>query len=614
MSYHFAPVRPTPTKTRIYNELKSIPLARAFLNWAQYLQISSKDLGVVQFNPNMWFDSQWLFIEPIFLHPEIHFFVYLKGRQEGITTVGLSFDLFYHFKIDNLLGALVSADYKISDQMRVNLRDMYSHLPRQARQTKKQDNALFYSFRNGSTLKYLFLTGRQGKKGNMGRSGAHNYAHFTEVASFPNLEDYNAFTATLSHEFPQRLYVYEYTANGYNIGHEIWETAKKSDTQIATFLAWWTKETYRLEDPGKYGYNPVGWEKENIDLVKKLYGHEIDIHQLAWWRKHKEEEVSDLGMMPKEDVMLQEYPFTEFDAFRLSGKSFFQPRMLQEQEENPIPPIKCLQPIIRPSKPEETRFEETPAGSIKIWEDFESEAQYILGADPSYGANPDSDNAVIEIYKAHKDRLIQVLEYCDNIVDTFHFSWIYLSLAGMWSAPQILEVNGPGRAVLQHLDLYKRWIREHDKDIDRKMTIFDYAKKLKAEYLWRRPDSLGTGYSRQWLTSPTTREYLLYQFQSAYHNHEIVVRSGQLVKEMEYFTKVGAKLEAEPGKNDDRVLASAMVCEFWSKYFRARLETFDEYEAKKKRTQEEKKIYDTPEAAFMQNFVRDIISGSIARR
>jgi hypothetical protein len=314
-------------------------------------------------------------------------------------------------------------------------------------------------------------------------------------------------------------------------------------------------------------------------------------------------------------VALQEYPFTEHDAFRLSGKSFFNARQLQDQEENPTKPIRCWQPQLT-NKPEETRFFETPAGNIKIWEEFEPRAQYILGADPSYGANPDSDNAVIEIYKAHQDRMIQVLEYCDNIVDTYHFTWILISLAGIWGAPQIIEVNGPGRAVLQQMDMFRTWIKDHDKEIDKKYTVYDYAKRLKAEYMWHRPDSLGTGYARHWLTTPDHKEQLMFQFQSAFHNKEIIVRSSMLVKEMERVTKMpGGDIRAESTKdtagrqiNDDRVIASALVCEFWTKFFRRRLMTYEEYEEQKNKEKEEKSIYDNPSAAFMQDFIRNIIS------
>lgn len=309
-------------------------------------------------------------------------------------------------------------------------------------------------------------------------------------------------------------------------------------------------------------------------------------------------------MLSKEDVALQELPFTEHDAFRLSGQSFFHQRTLQKYEENFMLPIKCLQPWIK-NKPEETIFTENSSGKILIWENYEPMGTYILGGDPSFGANPESDNGVITIYKAFKDKIVQVLEYADNLIDTFHFTWILISLAGMYSSPQIIEVNGPGRTVMSLIDMYKKWINTNK--ITDKMTVYEYAKKLKQEYMYHRPDTLGTGYCRQWLTTGQTKEPLMFQFQSAFHNGEVIVRSRQLIKEMEFVTKDGESIHAIEGKNDDRVIASALATEFWMKFFRTRLMTFDEYEGKKGKMAEEKKVYDNPEQAFMQNFVRGII-------
>jgi hypothetical protein len=155
------------------------------------------------------------------------------------------------------------------------------------------------------------------------------------------------------------------------------------------------------------------------------------------------------------------------------------------------------------------------------------------------------------------------------------------------------------------IDMYKRWINTNK--VTDKMTVYEYAKRLKQEYMYHRPDSLGTGYCRQWLTTGSTKEPLMFQFQSAFHNGEVIVKSRQLIKEMEFVTKDGESIEAIEGKNDDRVIASALVTEFWMKRFRTNLMTFDEYEEKKGEMAKEKQIYEKPEQAFMQNFVRNII-------
>lgn len=608
--YAFNPQRPSPIKAAIWEKLKLIPLAASFLNWAQDLKINSKDLGTVPFSPNIWFDCQWMFLEAIFCNPNIYWFVFLKGRQQGISTIALAFDLFMSFKCRDLQGALVCADYKVAGEMREALETMYDNLPLTAKYQKKRSNADYISFMNKSRVKYLFTTAKASKKGNMGRSGATNYAHGTEVAFFANIEDFNAFTATLSDAYQWRRYIWESTANGYNHFYDIVEVAKESNTQKFIFLGWWAKETYRIDDPiefKKYGYPLQKWEQENVDIVKKLYNYEIDNHQIAWWRKQLAEQMNDRGGMSKEDMMLQEYPYTEFDAFRLSGKRFFQSNTLNKLQVGIPEPIKCLEPIFL-TKPEDTTLLEDIRGKIKIWEEYETGATYLLAADPAYGSSADSDNAVITIYKAFKDKLIQVVEYAHNETDVFHFTWLLLSLAGMYSACQIIEMNGPGKVVLQTIDMFKRWIIETKAESNKKLTVYDYAKRLKAEYIYRRVDSMSIGGARHWLTTASAKEHIMFQFQAAAQNEDIIIRSKHLIREMEYVAKNGSAIEATEGKKDDRVVASALACEFWMQSYRARLITFEEYEAtREKRKRDAQELQDNPRNAYSQHLVRKMM-------
>ncbi len=598
-TYKYNPAIPSVLKSQCWDYLKDKSLAIKFLTFCQTLKINSKDKGVIVFNPDTWFGSQWLWLKTLIegIEDDIHEFVYLKGRQEGITTVALAWDLFYSFYINDLQGTIVSSDWEVAGNLRRTLLDFYDSLPAPARYKKIVSNPALIQFSNKSAIEYFYTKSKQSKKGNMGTSTSHNYAHFTEVAYFTNVEDFNNFKATLTDEFIHRLYLYESTANGFNHYYDLWENAKDSPTKRAVFLGWWTKETYSLTDQRdilKYCYEPDKAELTQMSLVKSLYNIDISIEQLGWWRKRlKEDIINAIGGQSKEDVMLEKYPFTEFDAFRLSGKSFFNAKLLNA-EKDIWTPLKRFEPVFT-RKPEETVLSEHVGGKIKIWEEYEEGAVYILGADPAYGSAGDSDNAVIEIYKAFRDRLIQVVEYADNLVDPFHFTWLLLILQGMYNASSIIELNGPGKTILRQIDYFRQEVR--DTRYEPENPIAQYAKKMR-EYLYKRVDSMSNMGVRQWITTPSTKGDLLFQFQGAVENGSIVIKSFELAKEMETVTIKDGSIGAQSGHHDDRVLASAFVCEHWIKDFKARLMLESVYNDNKDKILEEKKALENPQVLY----------------
>ncbi len=582
-----------------------------FLKWCTHLKVISKDEGMMSFSPNTWYDGQLYVVHEIFTAPEsVRTFILLKARQLGISTLCCALDLYWSFRFPKLQGALVSADYEISAGMRDNLRTFYSNLPMGARMMKKRDNALMMSFNNGSRIRFLFTTAKKSKKGNMGRSGTANFGHFTEVAFFQNVDDLNSFMATLSDTHPNRLYIFESTANGFGLFSDMWDDAEDSLTKKRIFLGWWLKETYRLTpgpDLDKYSYPMSEPEKEMWQRVKKDYGYEVSMSQLAWWRKMCKEEMKDHGALSREDMMNQEYPWHHMEAFRSSGSHFFKWKNIDNMKEKSFDPIRRLEPVFR-KEMAQMELVDSYSGRIKLWEDFEPEAPlYILGADPTWAVNPRSDYGIITIYKCFKDRIEQVLEYSDKGIQIMPFTWLFLTLAGMWQAPQIYEITGPGMAMRDHIEMYRRWIRTNR--VDENMTIYDYAKKLKAEYLYSRPDSLSPAKTAfQWKTSGEQKERLLYGFQTAVNNDDVVIRSGELIQELGHFIKRDTgELEAEKG-HDDRVIASALVWHYWMINFRSRLMTRDEYLTNREKIAEEKrKRKENPIGTFMNHHLSKAI-------
>jgi hypothetical protein len=93
----------------------------------------------------------------------------------------------------------------------------------------------------------------------------------------------------LAEKNAERLYMFESTAQGFNMFHDMYKTAKRARTQRAIFCGWWRNEYYTV--PADSNIYKVYWdgkltgeEKEWHKDIKKLYGFEINSRQMAWWR------------------------------------------------------------------------------------------------------------------------------------------------------------------------------------------------------------------------------------------------------------------------------------------------------------------------------------------
>src|SRR5205814_426605 len=124
--------------------------------------------------------------------------------------------------------------------------------------------------------------------GTLGRSVGLALAHLSEVCSYDNDEGLVAFENSLSDINPDRLYIYESTARGFNTWHKMWERARKDPAHCTClFLGWWSKPSQAIAqyepDFELYGKAPpTDKELAKIKEVQEFYGHQITVEQLAW--------------------------------------------------------------------------------------------------------------------------------------------------------------------------------------------------------------------------------------------------------------------------------------------------------------------------------------------
>jgi len=549
-----------------------------YYKWAEHLRIVSKEKGLTPFSPDTWFRSQKYVIEQIFAeiekNSEVREFLILKGRQLGITTVLHSLDLFWIMGLKGIKLGFLCHSYEARPKLREIIRSMYLTLPKNMKVGCLVDNRELMHFANGSEIQFMHVSSRESARQTVARSQALTCLHATEAAFYsvndPNDEVLKSLMISLSKTNPARWCILESTANGFTSFYDRWREAKKNPSQKTIFVGWYMRDDYRIKKDNplfqEYGYPLTREEKSKIKLVKELYDYEVDMEQLAWFRK---EVVSSFA--GDLNYALQELPWWEDEAFRLSGYRFFSSEKLTElmKKKSVAHYFNIFANVDGIYVDKGTELDH----NLKIFEYPKENENYFIGADPSYGASSESDNAVISVWKGYQDKVIQVAEYSDNSLGVIEFAKLIIFFACFYKHSYVnIEVQGPGRMVIKEMDNMKR----NTYDIGEIVWNFDKGdiaiEQIKSnishirEYLYYRADSLNRSYVRHWQTTADTKEAVIGQFKSLFEMSILDVRSRDLVEEMSFFIRNGSRLGAESGKHDDRVIAAAIAVESWRRY------------------------------------------------
>jgi hypothetical protein len=235
---------------------------------------------------------------------------------------------------------------------------------------------------------------------------------------------------------------------------------------------------------------------------------------------------------------------------------------------------------VKEAKPERYRLyyngefiieKDSSAANLIIFEKPEQGGMYAVGVDPTMGANMDSDNAVIQVFRCYRDRIEQVAEFADNQVDPQALARYVLLLASIYnSAMIILEITGVGHSTLAEIDKLKKegWVPEVRNLPEELREVFNTNIRKSREYLYSRQDALRKSFVRHWKTTAETKVSLLGAFRGALTEGKIILRSRELVEEMTRVVKDGSVIEAQSGWHDDRVIAAALCWECYDKFLR----------------------------------------------
>ena len=530
---------------------------KQFYEFCSQLKIETKEHGLKRMDKLL--GTQTYVMDEITqgLEEDKHFFVILKGRQLGITTITLALDLYWHFIHAGLQGTLTTDTEENRDMFRSTLAMYMDGLPKEYKIPLIAHNRNQFSLRNRSRLFYQVAGLRA--KGSLGRGKAITYLHGTETSSWGDEEGLASLLASLAEQNPNRLYIFESTARGFNMFHDMYMTAKKARTQKAIFCGWWRNEFYSVD--AKSDIYRVYWdgkltpeEKEWTKDIKKLYNYEVNSRQMAWWRWKLLEGMND------EALMMQEFPPTEDYAFIQSGLGFFSTARCTDA-------VKIAKKIgcefyryTFGSNFQDTNVVKSTErlATLCIWEEPIDTAYYVIGADPAYGSSDWADRFCIQVYRCYSDGMEQVAEFATSEMNTYQFAWVIAHLAGAYKNSTLnLEVNGPGQAVINEMRNLRRQASAMGGATGK--SLMDVYGSM-TNYIWRRNDSLGgPSNSIGWLTTSSSKERMLNYFKDYFERGLLAVYSMDLLEEMKTIVRDGSHIEASGRNKDDRVMATGLA-------------------------------------------------------
>jgi hypothetical protein len=621
-----------------WSALKRDRVETAFYQYLKKCVVNSKDSGQISLGENLY-QGQIDVITAIFdaMENDIHKIFILKSRQLGISTIIRALTIFLLGIHKGLKGAIVFDTDNNRSESRAEVETMINDLP----ETLKfpgisSNNRAGLTLANDSKVLFMSAGVKKSKSsGTLGRSVGLTIAHCSELCSWDNDDGLEAFEQSLSEIHPDRLYIYESTARGFNRWNTMWEDARKDPMHCkCIFLGWWSKGTQSIQrddiDWSLYGEDPPD-DKERLRIkeVKERYEFDVTQEQLAWYRRKMDptrgqidSDASDAARYEQNTLRMQEQPWTEDEAFQQTGAVFFANKDLTDLTNNYA--SHKYKPYMFLAGEEFShmqihRADNPRSCELKVWEEPDPEGVYVFGVDPAYGENENNCNSAIQILRCYADGVDQVAEYAWPLQTTRHLAWTLAALLGWYGASPraecryILELNGPGTAVFNEIKALKFYI-ENATFIRRPLEdigLQDIFKNVKT-YIFSRPDSMGAGYNYHWLTNTRLKVTIMEQLRDIASNGKMRVRSHDLIKELRSIRREGDSIGADSSMRDDRAVAMALANYYWATKIRQGL-----VGARRTRAAEESRqrlsIVDQV-GLFQQNMLENFFSGKAAAR
>ena len=239
------------------------------------VEVDTKERGRCHVEP--W-PSQKLVIDAVAkgLNEGVHEFVVLKCRQVAITTVCSVIELFWALANPGVQGAIIADRTDNLERLRRIFAALLETLPDEWRSPEHklvQNNRTGMAFANRSVIDLLAAANNP----DLGASRALNMMHATECSLWRSLAGVESLKASLARQNPNRLYVWESVANGFNWFYNFVQQAKQDRHMRFIFVGFWSNPTYSIpkSDPDYKTYWDGSLSEEEITrarFCKQEYG------------------------------------------------------------------------------------------------------------------------------------------------------------------------------------------------------------------------------------------------------------------------------------------------------------------------------------------------------
>jgi hypothetical protein len=487
--------------------------------------------------------------------------VVLKCRQSGISTEAMLVNLYFLQMFDAFQLSFMVHDAKYFGEFRSRYTQTVATMKRKRPIIANNNTAI--RFANGSSILLYAVRTRNAETNVEGRSSSSIALHATEVAYYHNTLALDSIQASLPESNELRYLIYESSPNGENHFLTEYENARFSATSQNLFLAWWHHDLYKVDKRSKIfemyaGESERDYAQNIQNIVREKYGFQIRPEQWAWyyWKLHE-------TYHDDEEAMAREFPSSENEAWELTNelRCYNFEKIESAYEETPLQYKLKIKLDFFQYQPVRIKIFPSKEPTLSIWELPRDNAFYVVGADPTGAANPDSDNAVMSIWRVSQRKMTQVAELVDNLIPSDEFVFYLAFLCALYNgASYNVEVTGPGMNVERRMrdakDLLKKM--QYDSSLsDIQKLINENVRKIKP-YLFSRGDAVRPSFaSKGTKTSREEKELMTDILKGLLNSGSITIRSEELVDEMKNIER--DTLSGRSGHKDDRVIAMLLA-------------------------------------------------------
>lgn len=564
----------------------------AFYEFLNRCEVKSKERGWIILGQNLY-GAQTRVIEAIFdgLAEDIHDFKILKSRQLGVSTVIRALMAFWA-GVFEVTGVLCFDTSQHLQEARQELVDMLEKFPTSFNFPKMLGNNRYaITLTNKSRVNLISAgVGESKSSKTLGVGSAVSLAHRSELCNYGNVTGMETMRHSYARTNPNRLFIDESTAKGFNLWYDVWTEAKKDHHCKTIFCGWWSHPEQRIpasdSDFQRFGIQPLSKEeKERVKLVYAQYGHEITAEQIAWIRREMNPTAESDGDADPDfegdGSRLEQQPWTEQDAFQMTGAVFFDAEKLTSQVNANV--SRKYKTYSYAAGMEFTDFRVYPAQNaksveLKVWEEPVEESVYVISADVAFGRSEYNDRSAVQVLRCYSDGLDQVAEYAWPLINSKQFAWVIASLEGWYGGEKsevfrIVDINGPGEATWMELQSLKHQLAYGYFGTALAEKGLQNIQRNVRNYIYTRSDSMQPGRAWQFKAQQQLKVAIMERLRDFSSNNMLRIRSQDTIEEMRSVTREGDTIEAQGHRKDDRVYSMAMGVRCWEERARRSLIT-----------------------------------------